>query len=137
MHAAELAGLERGATSLGDAGEKLDQRAREQYRRRLEDLREQAEEAERFNDPTRAAKARAEIDAIATELSAAFGLGGRSRRASSDAERARLMVTQRIKAALRNITEASPALGRHLGKSIRTGLFCSYEPQEPISWNVS
>lgn len=57
--------------------------------------------------------------------------------ASSDAERARLMVTQRIKAALRKIDKVSPALGRHLGNAIRTGLFCRYEPGDHGSWNVS
>jgi len=61
---------------LGDAGKLLDQCARQQYRRRLEDLRSEVEEAERFNDSHRATKARAEIEAIARQLSAAFGLGG-------------------------------------------------------------
>jgi hypothetical protein len=43
------------------------------------------------------------------------------------------MVTQRIKAALRKIAEASPALGRHLANAIHTGLFCSYQPPDPTS----
>ena len=114
----------------------LDPRAREQYRRRLEDLRAEAEEAESFNDSHRAAKARAEIDTISRELSAAFGLGGRARKASSDSERARLMVTQRIKAAIKKIAEESETLGRHLGNSIRTGNFCSYVAPEIVSWTL-
>jgi len=52
-------------------------------------------------------------------------------------ERDRLMVTQRIKAALRKIRQSSPALGEHLEKAIRTGRYCRYDPQEPVPWDVS
>src|SRR5439155_11061571 len=61
----------------GDAGEILDATAREQYRRRVEELRDEIDEAERFNDPERAARAHEEMEAIAAERSAAVGLGGR------------------------------------------------------------
>ena len=47
------------------------------------------------------------------------------------------MVTQRIKAALRKIAESNEALGRHLGNSIRTGTFCSYEAADLVSWKIS
>ena len=67
----------------------LDATAKDEYRRRLEDLRGDIEEAEGFNDPERAANARAEYEFISRELAGAVGLGGRDRRASSDAERAR------------------------------------------------
>ena len=43
---------------LGDAGEMLDATAKAAYRSRLEDLQADVEEAESFNDPARAAKAR-------------------------------------------------------------------------------
>ena len=35
---------------------------------------------------------------------------------------------RRIANALRKIAEGSPALGRHLTRSIRTGAYCVYEP---------
>ena len=63
----------------GDAGPALDSQAKAEYRSRLEDLRAEIEEAESFNDPERAARAREEMDFIAHELSAAVGLGGRDR----------------------------------------------------------
>ena len=66
------------------------------------------EEAERFNDPDRAARARSEMDTIAEHLAAAVGLGGRDRRATSEAERARSAVTKRIKEAINRIAEAIP-----------------------------
>jgi tetratricopeptide (TPR) repeat protein len=132
IHAAELAGIARDGDSshrpLGDAGEIIDHRARESYRRRLDDLGEELAQAERFNDSGRAAAASAEIDALTIQLAAAVGIGGRARRASSATERARIMVTKRIKLALRKIAGESPVLGRYLAKTIRTGIFCCYEP---------
>ena len=61
----------------------LDTQAKAEYRARLEDLRADIEEAEAFNDPERAARAREEMDFIAQELSSAVGLGGRDRRATA------------------------------------------------------
>jgi hypothetical protein len=47
-------------------------------------------------------------------------------------------VTRSIKNAIRRIEGHSPALGHHLGASIRTGTFCSYDPDQrvPISWEL-
>ena len=123
---------------LGDAGEMLDATAKAAYRSRLEDLQADLEEAESFNDPARAAKAREEIDFIANELARAVGLGGRDRRAASHAERARLNVTRAIHAAMRNLARENPALGRHLDSTIRTGRYCSYTPDSraEIAWGT-
>jgi tetratricopeptide (TPR) repeat protein len=121
-----------------DAGPALDATAKEDYRRRLEELREEAEEAESFNDPERAARAREEMDFIARELSSAVGLGGRDRRASSTAERARVNATRNIRSALGRVAANDEDLGRHMERTIRTGTFCVYEPDpsEPVDWEV-
>jgi tetratricopeptide (TPR) repeat protein/KaiC/GvpD/RAD55 family RecA-like ATPase len=120
------AGLE--VSDLGDAGEILDAKAKAAYRERLNELREELEEAERFNDPERAARAKEEMDFLVRELSAAVGLGGRDRKAASVAERARVNATRAIRAAMERIAEHSPALGKHLESSVKTGMFCSYKP---------
>jgi hypothetical protein len=120
-------------TSLGDAGELLDGRAKRDYRVRLGDLRAELADAERCNDIGRAAAARAEIEMLATALAAATGLGGRSRKAGSAAERARLAVTKRIKDTLARIGEHHPALGDHLRRAIRTGSLCSYAPAADVA----
>src|SRR5262245_36686494 len=108
-------------TDLGDAGALLDAKAREQYRRRGGELREELAEAVRFNDPLRAARLRAELEALRDQIAGAVGLGGRNRKAASHAERARLMVTKAIKAALAKIRAGDASLGGYLGASIRTG----------------
>src|SRR5262249_49064700 len=110
----------------GGAGEILDSIARSDYRHRIKELREDLEEAERFNDQGRATKARAEIDELESYLAGAVGLGGRSRRASTDAERARVAVTKGIKATIRQIRVMDPELGRHLSTAVSTGYFCCY-----------
>lgn len=112
----------------GDTGEVLDPQARAAYRGRLADLQEDLDEAEAMGDAERAGRAREEIEFVARELGAATGLGGRSRRAGSAAERARVNVTKAIKSALRRIGEHSPSLERHLDRTVVTGTFCSYAP---------
>jgi hypothetical protein len=117
----------------------LDGQAKAAYRARVSELQEEIEEAEAFNDPERAARARDELGFLARELAGAVGLGGRDRKTGSDAERARVNVTRAIRTALRRITEHDPALGRSLGSAIRTGTFCVYEPMpgdEPV-WDLS
>ncbi len=123
-------------SDLGDGGKMLDATAKAAYKARLEDLQAELDEAESFNDPARAAKAKDEIDFLASELARAVGLGGRDRRAASHAERARLNVTRAIRAAMVNLDGANPALGRHLSSTIRTGRYCSYtpDPRAEIAW---
>jgi tetratricopeptide (TPR) repeat protein len=130
----------RGAEELsiggGDAGAALDQQAKAEYRQRLADLGSELAEAEEWNDPERAARVREERDFLARELGAAVGLGGRDRPQASNAERARVNVTRAIRAALDRIAEHSPELGRHLARTVRTGTFCTYQPDplNSVSW---
>jgi hypothetical protein len=119
---------EPGPRETGSAGPVIDVQARAEYRRRLADLRDELEEAERFNDTGRAERARAEIEFLSHELSAAVGLGNRSREVASPAERARLAVTKRIRDVLARLRTEHPALGQYLEATIRTGQFCSYDP---------
>ena len=126
------------AVDLGDAGALLDAKARAQYRRRLDELEDELAEAVRFNDTGRAARLRAERESVREQLAGAVGLGGRDRKAASHTERARLMVTKAIKAALAKIRARDAALGRHLATSIKTGTCCAYDPgpQPSVSWEL-
>jgi hypothetical protein len=136
LHVTELIALEAAGDadapdvglSAGDAGELLDAKARAAYQVRLEELEDTLREAESFGDRARAAKARAEREAIADELARAVGLGGRSRKAASATERARINVQRRLRDVIGRIREQSPALGGHLEAFVRTGLYCSYRP---------
>jgi hypothetical protein len=118
-----------------DTSEVIDAQARSAYRQRLRELEEAAAEADAAADIERSARVAAERDALVEALTQAYGLGGRVRRPGSAAERARTAVTARIKDAIRRIGEAHPDLGRHLARSVRTGTFCSYEPDQPTRWS--
>jgi len=124
FHVSQLSATE----EVGDAGAMLDAKAKEKYARRVEDLRDEVEEATSFGDRARADKARAELDAIARELARAVGLGGRDRKAASVTERARINVQRRLKDAIDRIREHDSVLGGYLGASVKTGTYCSYTP---------
>ncbi|BCJ27608.1 AAA family ATPase [Actinocatenispora sera] len=118
----------------GDLGEALDATARRAYRQRLAELEEELADPA---DPERAARQRAERDALVEQLTTAYGLGGRRRRPGSPTERARTAVTGRIRDAIRHIEAAHPPLGRHLRGAVHTGTFCVYEPEHPVRWQVT
>jgi tetratricopeptide (TPR) repeat protein len=121
---------------LGDAGEVLDARAKDAYRRRLAEIDDDLEQARAIGDAERAAQADTERDFLVHELARAFGLSGRSRRAASASERARAGVTRAIRQVIARIGEHHPQLGEHLNHTIRTGTYCSYapDPRAPLDW---
>jgi hypothetical protein len=104
--------------------------------RRVTELEAELEEAQEQGDGEARAAAREELDALVTELTAAYGLAGRPRRSPDHVERARKAVRRRLSGAMGRIARAHPRLGRHLAASIRTGEFCSYQPEREISWSV-
>jgi hypothetical protein len=114
----------------------LDAQAKAECKCRVNDLRQDLDQAERFNEPQRKTEVQNELQAIADYLASAVGFGGRDRKTSSNAERARSAVTKCIKKAIRKIGEAIPSLGYHLAARIKTGYFCSYHPHpdRPVAW---
>jgi len=123
-------------TGFTDAGEMLDPQAKAAYRQRLQELRAELDEAQAYHDAGRIEKLQTELEFLTRELSQAVGLGGRTRKAASAAERARINVTKALKIAIRKITEQHPALGQYLAQTIRTGTFYIYEPtpHQSSSW---
>jgi tetratricopeptide (TPR) repeat protein len=134
VDSSQVARLSRSA--LGDAGEMLDARAKDAYRRRLAEIDDDIEQAQALGDGERAAQADAERDFLIRELSRAVGLSGRHRRASSASERARAGVTRAIRQTITRIAEHHPQLGEHLSRTIRTGTYCAYmpDPRGPAGW---
>lgn len=124
------------AARVGAAGPVLDDRAREAYRSRIVELRDELAEAEGFGDTARAERVRTELDLLRDQLAAAFGLGGRPRPTADPVERARKAVSQRVRNVLRRIGTEHPRLARHLDNSLRLGTFCSYKPEHSTSWIV-
>jgi hypothetical protein len=113
----------------------LDAKAKAEYRRRLHELGEELEESGRLNDLGRKERLGEEIEVVTAELTAAIGRGGRDRKVGSHLDRARWMVSKRIRSSLSQIQRANPALGSHLDQSIRTGNYCAYLPKQSVDWH--
>ena len=131
-------GLALDRRQLGDAGELIDAQARTAYRRRIEALRSEIDDALDSGAVGRAEALQGEVDQLTGQLAQAFGLGGRSRRASSAVERARLNVTRALRAATARVSEVLPEAGPVLDQRLRTGIYCAYEPDESdeVRWSV-
>ncbi len=132
----EVAALDLMGASVvsGDSGPVSDTTARRNYEARIRELQGEITEAEDANDSYRAEKASEELDALVEHLAEAYGLGGRARTAGDVAEKARTAVTWRIRAAIKKISSELPELGDHLTRAVKTGRFCSYDPEIEVSW---
>ncbi len=118
------------------AGPVLDATAKSAYRQRIAELREELEEAEGNNDLGRVDRVQEELEFLATQLAGAIGLGGRDRDTASNAERARITVTVRMKEVVKRLRRHHPALGDHLASRVKTGRICTYvaDPSRPVDW---
>ena len=131
VHCTELMGS---GSSMDETSFVIDEQARQAYKQHIQDLEEDIAVAEEQNDLARAVKLKKEYDQLLDHLSKALGSGGRKRKLNSTAERARAAVTMRIKKSIKRIAAHHPSLGKHLTNSIRTGVFCSYVPEEDREW---
>jgi hypothetical protein len=136
VHCTELVTEGRAIAYQGELGPTLDAQARRRYQARIVELQEDLVDAEDANDWGRAEQARLEMDLLVEQLTTATGLGGRTPRTGSTTERARSAVSWRIRAAIKRIGAAHPTLGAHLNLAVRTGAWCAYQPEEPVSWQL-
>ncbi len=122
--------------TVTETGPLLDSAARRSYRERARELREELEEARKFNDLGRVMRHEEELQFLTRELAKAVGLFGRDRASGSSHERARLRVTNAIKSAITLITAYHAPLGSHLNKTIKTGFYCAYRPDVRLDWEL-
>ncbi|HEU5279130.1 MAG TPA: AAA family ATPase [Gaiellaceae bacterium] len=115
-----------GAPWSSDFAPLLDEQAKREYGRRLDELEDEIDEARRSGDDDRAARLAGELEFLTRELRSAVGLHGRDRTFASPQERARVSVTKAIKTAIKLIDKHSPSLAAHLDTCVQTGRFCSY-----------
>ena len=134
VHCLDLAGAGVEESSTGPV---LDDTARRQYERRILELQEEIEEAELHHDLGRTYQRQVELDALIDHLTAALGVGNKTRAAGGTTERARSAVTHRIRATIRQLEKVHPDLGRHLRHTINTGTYCSYRPERPTRWTIT
>lgn len=136
VHVAELVGAAAALARPTAAHAVLDDTAIAAYRARVRALSAEEDDADASGDAARAARARAEREAIVDQLAADLGLGGAARSAPDWVERARKAVRRRVDAALKRVEAEHPSAGRHLRRSVETGAFCCYDPAEPVRWTT-
>jgi hypothetical protein len=136
MSKERLAEEELNLSNFGDAGQVIDARALSKYKKEIRDLEEDINEAENNNDFARLAMLRGEKEFLEQHILAATDPNGRIRKMDGDSGKARKAVYISLKAIIEKIHKKHPELGQHLQNSIKTGFFCSYLPDKPISWAV-
>lgn len=114
----------------------LDERARAEYRERLDAIESELAEAEENHDLGRTERLAQEREALAAELASATGLRGRVRALNDPAERARKAVAARIRDSIAAVEAVCPELGAHLRQAVTTGVYCMYAPGEPVAWRT-
>jgi len=129
IHCSELMG-----TTSTNEEEAFDQEAKNNYKKRIQLLQEELADAESMQHYERAEKISTELDQLIEHLAQATGMGGRTRKLNSNVERSRAAVTLRIRGAIKKIAQAHPDLGKHLKNAIKTGTFCSYQPEYEVNW---
>ena len=132
FHCAELMG-----SSIDMEGTPvLDEKSKKAYQDKIVGLQKDIREAESHHDYGRSSQLQEEYQTLLDHLSSALNVKGQSRKKGHTVEKARSAVTWRIRHAIAKIEEAHPQLGKHLSNSIKTGTFCSYEPEKKIEWIV-
>jgi len=129
-----LAEEELNLSNFGDAGQVIDVRALSEYKKEIRDLEEDINEAENNNDFDRLSMLRGEKEFLEQQILAATDLKGRIRKMDGGSNKARNAVSSAIKGSVKKICQKHPEFGQHLQNSIKTGFFCSYVPEKPISW---
>jgi hypothetical protein len=117
----------------GGGGEVVDQKAREQYKAKRTEIKQELAEAERNNDRAQIERLERDLKFFEQEILTAYGRQ-RNRHPNSHAQQARANIIKLIRKALKKIEKHNPSLHQHL-RAIKTGTFCSYTPVPPnISW---
>ena len=124
-----------GVTTIESGVDVLDAQAKIAYQKRLLDIQDAIHEAEEFHDHPTLEKLQKEYDDILHQVSRAVGKGRKIRTSGSSLDKARAAVTWRIRAAIKKIEVVHPELGKHLKNAIKTGLHCSYQPEQSITWH--
>ena len=125
-----------GTRILEQGTEVFDEKARKEYQQRLRNIQEDLEEAELRHDLSSIERLQLEYDNLLDHLTKSVGKGGKNRTVSASLEKTRSAVTWRIRSAIKKIAAVHPELAAHLKASVKTGLFCTYQPEIETIWET-
>ena len=93
-------------------------------------------DAEARNDEAERLALQAEREKLEQYLGACSGPNGQLRRVADVRERVRKSVSNAIARAVSAVSKQHDVLGRHLRNSIRTGSNVTYDPEQPVDWQL-
>jgi hypothetical protein len=133
MTAEQLEELNLTPSHLDDGGKIIDNKSEIAYRHRLDELREEYEGS--IGNPEKAAEIKEQLDFIEKELSAAKGLGGRTRKFPTQKGTAQKAVSKAILRSLKIIKNHHPDLYTHLNNALKPiSAPFRYNLDRPIDW---
>jgi TolB-like protein len=115
----------------------FDEKAKRSYQKKILELQEEIRWSEENNDLQRSSTLHKEYDDIVDHLTVSLGLKGKIRKSHDVLDKTRSAVTWRIRNTIQKIEKVYPLLAKHLSVSIKTGIFCSYNPEKPVEWIVA
>lgn len=130
---ANIMGDER-VRAVGNSGPVIDEASFQQYRKVLQDLQEEMDEARHLKDNAQVERIRKEMNTLATTVLKSRGLGGRKRNLADDVDKIRSATTLAIRRAIEKIQKNSSPCGEHLNDRIDTGATMRYRPERAINW---
>ena len=134
IHVKDLTGA---SVDESDLGPVADATALAAYKRRLVELDEELDDADRRGDAAAGARAEDERDALLAQIGAATGLLGRARHSGGSTERTRVAVKKAITSAIAAIEAVDPTMAAHLRTHIETGTRCRYRPSSEVTeWQL-
>ncbi len=128
-----------GAISGSSRQPLFDEPMRSALRHQITELESAIDEANADNDIERAALARNELDQLLEHIRKSVDGTGKSRVFADSFEHARTSTQKALRRALSQIAAQAPAFAAGLGKSLRTGATCRFEPGPaiPSTWTVT
>ncbi|HET6540440.1 MAG TPA: tetratricopeptide repeat protein [Chryseolinea sp.] len=112
----------------------FDEKAKRSYQKKILELQEEIRWSEDNNDHHRTATLHQEYNNIVDHLSTSLGLRGKIRKTHDVLDKTRSAVTWRIRNIIQKIEKVHPMLAKHLSASVKTGIFCVYNPEKPVRW---
>ncbi len=122
----------------GSAGDQSDRQTEADLERRYFELQDELQDAEANHDQAAQERLRRELAKLADYCKTVKGFAGRMRQASDDADKIRRAMSQAIDRTISALKapEMLPDAAQHLENAVKTGLFMSYEPEEPPDWSL-
>ena len=124
--------------NLGDAGDLMTPEGKKWARTQLYELNKSIAEAENEGQVGEILRLREVKEDLEDYVNKAYGLRGRTRKASDSDERIRKTVTQEIIRTLNRIGKKDgDELAMYLDNHLKRGIFCSFQKDPKIDWKIS